>query len=705
MKNLPLYLLFVGAIIASCNRSIEVSSPDGRTTMTFELKSGAPFYSIVKDGQTAIASSRLGFALNNHAPFDGNFTIKRSTIGEFDEAWEQTWGEERYIRNHYRELTVELQEQTGDRRLLNIVFRLFDDGVGFRYVFPEQPNLKTFEITEERTAFALPDDYDIWSISAYHTAYFEGIYSKKPVSRLNDTVSTPVTIETGDGCYIAIHEANLTDYAKMNLYPVDSSATLNVDLTPWSTGVKVYAQTPFASPWRTIILADDLNALATSRLMLNLNEPCALDDVSWITPMKFIGVWWGMHIREYTWGQGAKHGATTKNVLRYIDFAARNRIPGVLVEGWNEGWDGVWQNNGELYKFTSPYPDFDIQKITAYAAQKGVELIGHHETGANTIGYEQQMEASFAYYKKLGIDAVKTGYVSRLLDKKERHGSQYGVRHYRKAIETAARYRIMIDNHEPVMPTGLQRTFPNLMTQEGIRGQEWDAYDSSNPPEHTTVLPFTRILAGPADFTFGTFKLTDMGPAKTRVNTTLAKQLALYVVMYSPLQMVSDMPENYEGKRAFEFIQVVPVDWDKTVVLDGRIGDYVVTARKDRHSDDWFVGAITDENGRDVQVDFSFLEPGRTYTAKIYKDGDGADWETNPYPVTIEEQPVDAASVLDLKLAPGGGAALWIRPDPEERGTAEGTWRIVPTIPHWENGRLVTAELRRAPKLLFSDKD
>jgi alpha-glucosidase len=661
MRNLPIYLLFIGVLAASCNRNIEVTSPDGRTAVAFELKNGAPFYRVAKDGQTALAPSRLGLKLNDHTPFDGNFTLNRFEIDDFDETWEQTWGEERFARNHYRELTVELQEQKGDKRLLTVVFRVFNDGVGFRYVFPEQPNLKAFEITEECTEFALPGNPGIWSISAYHTAYFEGIYSKQPLSRLADTVGTPVTLETAAGRYIAIHEANLTDYAKMNLYPADSAGTLKTDLTPWASGVKVYAHTPFASPWRTIILADDLNALATSRLMLNLNEPCALDDVSWITPMKFIGVWWGMHIREYTWGQGAKHGANTKNVLRYIDFAAKNRIPGVLVEGWNEGWDGVWQNNGELYKFTSPYPDFDIRRITAYAVQKGVELIGHHETGANTIGYEQQMEASFEYYKALGINAVKTGYVSRLLDKKERHGSQYGVRHYRKAIETAARYRIMIDNHEPVMPTGLQRTYPNLMTQEGIRGQEWDAYNSSNPPEHTTVLPFTRMLAGPADFTFGTFKLTDMGPAKTRVNTTLAKQLALYVVMYSPLQMVSDMPENYEGQPAFEFIRTVPVDWDSTIVQDGRIGDYVVTARKDRHSNDWFVGAITDENGRDVKVDFSFLDAGRTYTAKIYSDGEGADWETNPYPVAIEEQPVNNASTLTLRLAPGGGAAIRIK--------------------------------------------
>jgi alpha-glucosidase len=471
-----------------------------------------------------------------------------------------------------------------------------------------------------------------------------------------------LTVETNDGKYITIHEANLTDYAAMNLYPVEGTK-LKADLTPWSTGIKVYAKTPFVSPWRTIILADDLNQLANSRIMLNLNEPSKIEDTSWLRPAKYIGIWWGMHLEKYTWAQGPKHGATTKNVKEYIDFAAAHKIPGVLVEGWNYGWDGDWVANGNQFSFTKPYPDYDIDEIVKYATAKNVEIIGHNETGGATVNYENQLDSAYAFLTEHGIHAVKTGYVNNLLDKKERHSSQYGVRHYRKVIETAAKYHIMVDNHEPVMPTGLQRTYPNLMTQEGVRGQEYDAWsqDGGSPPEHTTVVPFTRGLAGPVDFTFGTFNFTNPVHPQTRTQTTIAKQLALYVVIYSPLQMASDLPENYVNKPAFEFIEVVPVDWSKTIIKDGKIGDYIVTVRKDKHSGDWYLGAITDENSRTVKVDFSFLDTGKTYKVKIFKDAPDSDWKTNPYPVVIEEQEVNSQTVLDLYLAPGGGAAIRIK--------------------------------------------
>jgi alpha-glucosidase len=411
-------------------------------------------------------------------------------------------------------------------------------------------------------------------------------------------------------------------------------------------------------------LADDLNELVNSRIMLNLNEPCKIEDTFWIHPAKYVGIWWAMHIEKYTWSQGTKHGATTENVKAYIDFAASHHIDGVLVEGWNYGWNGDWVTNGDQFNFSTPYPDFDIEELSRYAALKGVEIIGHNETGGATVNYEKQLEEAFAFNKKYGIVSVKTGYVNRLLDKKERHSSQYGVRHYRKVIETAAKYHIQIDNHEPVMPTGLQRTYPNLMTQEGVRGQEYDAWsgDGGNPPEHTTIIPFTRGLAGPTDFTFGTFNFNNPAHPQTRVQTTIAKQLALYVVIYSPLQMASDLPENYVNNPAFRFIEVVPVDWEKTIIKDGKIGDYVVTARKDKHSGDWFVGAITDENSRNLSVDLSFLEKGKTYVAKIFRDAADADWKTNPYPVVIEDKEVNACTTLDLYLAPGGGAAVWISP-------------------------------------------
>jgi alpha-glucosidase len=641
--------------------AVRLSSPNGTIDVHVSTANRSLTYSGGKDGKPVILPSQLGFELGGK-PFAGPFAIRKITPSACDETWEQPWGEEITVRNHYNEARIELQETEGDRRRLTLVFRAFDDGIGFRYEFPAQPHLSDLEITAERTEFVFPADFQAWSIPAYRGEYYEMLYQKTPLSLL-DTVSTPLTIETDDGGYIALHEANLTDYATMNLYPAPGNR-LKTDLTPWSTGVKVYAQTPHVSPWRTIILASDLNRLVNSRIMLNLNEPSLLPDTSWLHPTKYVGIWWGMHKEKYTWSQGPKHGATTQNMMEYIDFAAAHHIPAVLVEGWNYGWDGDWVANGHQFSFTKPYPDFDIEAIVRYAAAKGVEIIGHNETGGSTINYENQLDSAFAFLTRYGIYSVKTGYVNHLLDKKERHSSQYGVRHYRKVIETAARYHIMIDNHEPVMPTGLQRTYPNIMTQEGVRGQEYDAWssDGGSPPEHTTILPFTRGLAGPMDFTFGTFDFTNPVYPQTRVQTTLAKQLALYVVLYSPLQMASDLPENYaKHPSAFEWIEIVPTDWAKSIVLDGKIGDYVITARKDKHSADWFLGAITDENARTLPLDFSFLDPGKTYLARIFRDTESSHWKTNPYPLIVEEKEVDHQSLWHIPLAPGGGAAIWIR--------------------------------------------
>jgi alpha-glucosidase len=669
-------LILIACLFCACNgenKEYNVSSPDGKTIVSFRTSEGKAYYSVNKDGKVVIKPSLLGFALNGSSNLEGPFKVKKEINSTFDETWEQPWGEEISVRNHYNEMKIELQESSGEKRLLNLVFRAFDDGIGFRYEFPKQENLKDFEITAELTEFALPENYPAWSIPAYKGEYYEILYKQSPINQL-DTVCSPLTIETPDGKYLTIHEANLTDYAAMNLYPLDGTSTLKTDLTPWSTGIKVYAKTPFQSPWRTVILANDLNELVNSRIMLNLNEPCQIAETSWIHPAKYVGIWWGMHMEKYTWAQGTKHGATTKNVKAYIDFAAKHKMQGVLVEGWNYGWDGDWVANGHEFNFSKPYPDFDIEELSRYAAIKGVELIGHNETGGATVNYESQLDDAYAFDKKYGINAVKTGYVNQFLDKKERHSSQYGVRHYRKVIETAAKYKIMIDNHEPVMPTGLQRTYPNLMSQEGIRGQEYDAWsrDGGSPPEHTTIVPFTRGLAGPMDFTFGTFNFTNPVYPQTRVQTTIAKQLALYVVIYSPLQMASDLPENYENKPAFEFIEEVPVDWAKTIIKDGKIGDFVVTARKDKHSEDWFVGAITDENARNIQLDFSFLEEGKNYKAKIFRDAADTDWKINPYPVVIEELEIDSKSLLELYLAPGGGAAIRISPDSSSLSTGTG---------------------------------
>jgi len=663
-------ILYFGVIVfislgwSSCNntpKNITLSSPDGKTTVVFNSEKETISYSVSKEGKTIIKPSQLGFELQDKTGLNGAFVVKKVLNSSFDETWEPVWGEEKQIRNHYNEVKIELQEKDGEKRLLNLIFRAFNDGIGFRYEFPKQEHLNDFEITAELTEFALPEDYSTWSIPAYKGEYYESLYRQIPVSKL-DTASTPLTVETDAG-YLAIHEANLTDYAAMNLYPVNGSTTLKTDLTPWSTGIKVYAHTPFVSPWRILIVANDLNELANSRIMLNLNEPNKIEDTSWIRPSKFIGVWWGMHMEKYTWSQGPKHGATTKIVKKYIDFASANHIQGVLVEGWNYGWDGDWVKNGDKFSFTHAYPDFNMEEISKYASIKGVELVGHNETGGAAINYENQLEDAYSYYKKYGISIVKTGYVNNLLDKKELHSSQYGVRHFRKVIETAARYKIMIINHEPVMPTGLQRTYPNLMSQEGVRGQEYDAWsrDGGNPPEHTTILPFTRGLAGPMDFTPGTFNFTNPVYPQTRVQTTIAKQLALYVVLYSPIQMASDLPENYVNQPAFEFIRIVPTDWEKTIIKDGKIGDYVLTVRKDKHSGDWFAGAITDENARNLKLDFSFLEKNKIYKAKIFKDAPDSDWKTNPYPVVIEEMNVDSNTTLDLYLAPSGGTAIWIK--------------------------------------------
>lgn len=664
MKNK--FILLIGLFLATfqgntlaANNVYSVTSPDGKIIVKFMLSEGKAMYSVQKSGEQIINPSRLGFIIDNNDALSIGFGVLKVSRATFNETWSQPWGEEVKVTNHYNEMKISLQEKTEKKRLLNIVFRTFNDGVGFRYEFPKQKNLSNFNIKDELTEFALVSNDSAWTIPAYKGEYYENLWKKAPLSKL-DTVTTPVTIERKNGRFILLHEANLTDYAKMNLYPTQGMSTLKSDLTPWSTGVKVYAKAPFVSPWRIIVLADNLNQLANSRLMLNLNEPCKIKDTSWTKPAKYIGIWWGMHMEKYTWSQGAKHGATTENTKKYIDFAANHKMQGVLVEGWNYGWDGDWVADGHKFSFTKPYPDYDIVELTRYAKSKGVEIIGHNETGGATINYENQLDSAFKLYQKLGIRYVKTGYVNNFLDKKERHDGQYGVRHYRKVIETAARYGIVIDNHEPAMPTGLQRTYPNLMTQEGVRGQEYDAWsrDGGNPPEHTCILPFTRGLAGPMDFTFGTFNFSNSVYPQTRVQTTIAKQLALYVVIYSPLQMASDLPENYENKPAFEFIEKIPVDWAKTIIIGGKIGNFVITARKDKHSNNWFVGAITNEKARKLNLKLDFLPKDKKYKMIIYKDTLASDWKTNPYSFDKEESYVDSASIVDLYLASGGGAAI-----------------------------------------------
>lgn len=654
-------VLSFSSIPIFCQKSenLSVASPDQSVVVRVQLQQGKVYYQILKNGQTVIAPSSVGLKFNNIPDLIGSFMLEKSSTSTYDNTWEQPWGEQRWVRNHYNELLLDLRDAA--KRKLQLIFRVFNDGVGLRYHIPAQPGIDSLIIMDELTEFNFEHNEQAWWIPVHReNSYYESIYRLTPISQI-DTANTPITFELSNGLYLAIHEANLTDYASMTLQKKSDKGFVSC-LIPWSNGVKVYAKAPMSTPWRIFIIGSTPGDLVTSTLMLNLNEPCVIKDLSWIKPAKYIGIWWGMHMGTYTWSQGPNHGATTANTVRYIDFAARHGFNGVLVEGWNYGWDGNWYENGNTFSFTKPYPDFDLEYLAQYARSKNIQLIGHHETGGAVSNYERQMEEAFQLYHRLGIHYVKTGYVNKYLDGKEWHDGQYGVRHYRKVVELAAKYQINIDNHEPIKPTGLCRTYPNLMTQEGARGQEYDAWspDGGNPPSHTTILPFTRMLAGPFDFTPGTFNFSNPGHPNTRVQTTLAKQLAIFVVIYSPLQMASDMPENYEGKPAFEFIKRVPCDWEKTLVPQSKIGEYVVMARKDRNSDRWYIGAITNEKSRELTLKLDFLEPNVQYTANIYADGDSADWQTNPYDIKIYSIPVRSTDEIPLKLAAGGGVAIEI---------------------------------------------
>lgn len=672
MKKIALYTLgLMSALLTTteCRAADVVTSPDGKISLTATVKSGKPFYSVTRGNETIISNSALGFALDGNTLCDG-FKIVRKTRDSRNETWEQPWGEERIVKNNYNELKLCLQESKGQKRLMNIVFRVFNDGVGFRYEFPKQPNLKDFKIMDELTEFALPTDAETWSQPTNGTEYYEALYTKAPVSK-KDTVSTPMTLEVNDSLYMFIHEANLTDYASLNLTPREvkneegkgknpCAVKLVTTLTPWQSGVKVYASAPFVSPWRTIIIGKKPGDLITSRLILNLNEPNKLGDTSWIKPGRYVGIWWGMHMKDYTWEQGPKHGATTENTKRYIDFAAKHGFSGVLVEGWNWGWDGDWTKYGDKFDFSRPYPDYDFDGLQKYALSKGVRLIAHNETGGAATNYENQLEKAFALYNSMGINCIKTGYVNILLDGKELQHSQYGVRHYRKVLESAAKHKIMVVNHEPAMPSGLRRTYPNMMAGEGMRGQEYNAWsaDGGNPPYHICILPFTRGLAGPMDFTPGIFNFKNKAVPGTHPQTTIAKQLAEYVVIYSPLQMAADMIENYENHPALTFIESCPTDWEKTIVPNAEIGKYITIARKQRGGDNWFIGSVTDEKARELSVPLDFLDEGATYKMTVYEDGKGADYRTNPYPLSIRMEEVTSKSVLKLSLAPSGGAAI-----------------------------------------------
>lgn len=655
---------------------LTVESPDKNLVVTVTTNGeGRPLYSITRGGNPVINPSELGFILTDAPKLHRNLVMSEVGRRSINENWDQPWGEWKTVNNRFNELKLRFKETTPLAREFDVTFRVFNDGVGFRYEVPMQANLKTLNIGEELTQFDIAQSADkpatAWWTTGFESNREEYLYNESPVAEMG-TSMTPLTLKLSDGTHVAIHEAALVNYSAMNVTKV-KGGLLKAALYPGNGGPKVSVQLPadkpFTTPWRTLLITGDAPKLyQANKIILNLNEPNKLGDVSWVKPRKYVGVWWGMHLDTQSWASGPKHGATTEYTKKMIDFAAKNGFTGVLVEGWNKGWDGDWSANGQDFSFTESYPDFDIKAVTDYGKSKGVALIGHHETSANAAHYEGQLEAAMALYQKMGVDSVKTGYVSDAGGFRTVRGDgsigfgwhegQAAVNHHLKVIQTAAKYKVAVNPHEPVKDTGLRRTYPNWVSREGQRGMEYNAWSvPKNPPSYDTTMIFTRMLGGPFDFTPGILSLSGRGD--TPLPSTLARQLAYYVTIYSPIQMAADLPENYEKHpEAFQFIKDVAVDWSDSRVLNGEVGRYVTIARKERNGQNWFLGSITDEQGRDLQVPLSFLDKGKRYRAEIYRDGDGADFKTNPFAFARESKTVRSTDTLSVKLAPGGGQAI-----------------------------------------------
>lgn len=659
-----LFSLAALALCGACSQNTGVTSPDGTIRLAFAVDSaGRMTYSVTDGGVRLFEPSRLGFEAAE-TDLGGGFAVENVSRTSVDETWTQPWGENKENRSRYNEMAVRLRNGGGVR--LTLRFRVFDDGLGFRYEY-EACGADSLRVTDELTEFRFAADGDSWTIPASFDTY-ELLYRKLPLSELADA-NTPATFKVG-GLYGSIHEAALYDFPEMTLRKTDGLA-FKSDLAPLPDGTKAHVGNKFTTAWRTVQLAPDAVGLINSSLILNLNEPSKIGDTSWIRPMKYVGVWWGMHLGVETWAMDDRHGATTENAKRHIDFAAANNIQGVLFEGWNEGWEN-W-GGSQSFDFTKPYADFDVAEIVRYARERGIEIIGHHETGGNIPDYERQLERAVKWYADLGIHNLKTGYAGGISGGNNHHG-QYMVRHYQHVVETAAKYRMTVNAHEPIKDCGIRRTWPNMMSREGARGKEWDAWSAGNPPSHEVTLPFTRLLAGPMDFTPGTFdilyentrnsprrKLWNCGPeVDMRVNTTLAKQIAEWVIIYSPVQMASDLIENYEGHPAFRFFRDFDADCDWSRALAGEPGEFVAVVR--RAGENYFLGAATDEQPRTLSLPLDFLKPGTKYRATIYADGPDADWKTNPTSYTISEREVSSADTLEVAMAPGGGQAVSFMP-------------------------------------------
>ena len=700
MRRTALLIIGLFGIVLSAIAQ-KLTSPDGNLTMDFHLTADkSPVYSLTYKGKTVIKESRMGFLVRPSYDFSSNFRIVETEEDASDTTWNTAWGQNSVVRDNHKELFVALeQENTGWK--FNIRFRIFDDGLGFRYEFPVQKELRHFSLNEEVTEFQLAGDYKaFWIPADYDTNEFqittsklseipslidearnEALACKSPTPNL--AVQTPLMLKSDDGLYINIHEAALVNYPAMHLNLDAETFLMSAHLTPDKNGVKGYIQTGSVTPWRTIIVSDDARDILASNLIINLNEPCKIEDTSWIKPTKYVGVWW-----EYFTGGGSTwsytdcqdivigktdytklkphghHGANTAHVKEYIDFAAKHGFDAVLVEGWNEGWEDNYAYAKEyMYSFTKAYPDFDVKELQNYAASKGVKIIMHHETTSSVIDYERQMHDAFRFMKEHGYDAVKTGYVGPIIPRSEHHDGQWMVNHYNRVVEEAAKYEIMVNSHEAVRPTGMYRTYPNWIAQESARGTEFESFNGIRQ-DHQTILPFTRLMGGPMDYTPGIFEgdLSVYGNNKAKVGTTLVKQLALYVTMYSPLQMAADLYQNYEKHLdAFQFIKDVAVDWDNTYILEAEPGDYVTIARKARGKNEWFIGGITDENSRVATINLDFLPKGKKYQATIYADGKKADWKENPKDYIISTRKVSYKTVLKQKLAAGGGVAISIK--------------------------------------------
>lgn len=660
-----LVTLLVTLLLTACENRLQVMSPNGDIEILVDVSgAGHVIYSVTAGNEQIIRPSDLGLMLKDQANFIWNMQFVDTTHSTHDSQWELPWGERREVRENYREMLVELENPDG--RQLLIRFRAFDDGIGFRYEMPN-PKREQIDVLGELTEFNIAADATaFWQPGADEIRY-EHLYRTTPLEDV-ESAHTPFTVRLPSGKHLSIHEAALSNYSAFTVNR-KSDGDLVASLRTWSDGVAVRTDGRLVSSWRTIQIAEDAAGLINSSLILNLNEPNKLGDVSWVQPGKYVGIWWAIHLGRKTWQPGPNHGATTGDAQRHIDFAASYGFDGVLVEGWNKGWAG------EGLSYTEAYPDFDLQSVSEYAREQGVHLIGHHETYGDVPGYEDQLAAALDLYESVGVPQVKTGYVADAGKLRRRdvngevvhewHDGQYAVLHHQRVLEEAAKRKISINTHEPVKDTGLRRTYPNWLTREGSRGQEFAIWgETPNPPEHTVLLAYTRMLGGPMDFTPGLFDLhPQRGSSERRVQTTLAKQLALYVVLYSPIQMVPDLRENYESRPdAFQFIVDVPTDWEDSVALAGEVGNFVAIARKARDSDDWYLGSITDEQARTFSLPLTFLDDDRQYVADIYRDTDDAHWDSNPYGIEIVEQTLDNETTLELKLAAGGGTAIRFRP-------------------------------------------